>query len=362
MLLKPAPVLALLAIALVALALAEPANAKIPRDFVGISADDVFVGDDNYRTTNMSAMAAIGIQTIRQTFDWSSIERRRGVYDFSYYDAFVAKASAHGLRILPVLFNPPSFYRPTRGRAACPPRKMRTFARFAKAVARRYGRRGRLWKARPDVPKNAIKAYQIWNEPNLRIYWCDRKPSARRYVAMLRRVGRAIKSVERRAHIVTAGIPPSKLKSATPIERYLAQMYRAGARRHFDSMGINSYATGRAQLRALLRSIRRLMNRHGDRRGSIWITELGWGDAGPKHRLNVGPEGQARRIGQAFALIKKLRRPMRLRGVVYFRWRDVPPYGPNYDDQWGLHTGLIDLNGGFKRGFEAFKDGVSALP
>ena len=129
--------------------LAAPADARVPRGFVGITADDVFAGNDNYRTANLSAMAAIGVQTIRQTFDWSTIERRRGVYDFSYHDAYVAKAAAHGIRVLPVLFNPPAFYRPTRGRAACAPRKMATFARFAKAVARRYGRRGTLWKRTP---------------------------------------------------------------------------------------------------------------------------------------------------------------------------------------------------------------------
>ena len=268
--------------------LAAPADARVPRGFVGITADDVFAGDDNYRTANLSAMAAIGVQTIRQTFDWSKIERRRGVYDFAYHDAYVAKAAAHGIRVLPVLFSPPSFYRPTRGRAACAPRKMATFARFAKAVAHRYGRRGTLWKQHPEVPRNPITAYQIWNEPNLKIYWCNRRPNAARYVAMLRTVGRAIKGVDRSAHILTAGIPPSKLRSAVPIERYLAQMYRAGGRQYFDSLAINSYARNQGELRGLLRSVRRLMNRHGDRRGRLWITEIGWGDRGPKHRLIVG--------------------------------------------------------------------------
>jgi hypothetical protein len=354
-------VLALMATALAALVLAAPADARVPRGFVGISADDVFAGNDNYRTSNLSAMAAIGVQTIRQTFDWSTIERRRGVYDFSYYDAYVAKASAHGIRILPVLFNPPAFYRPTRGRAACPPRKMATFARFAKAVVRRYGRRGRLWRHGRGVPKNPVTAYQIWNEPNLRIYWCNRRPNARRYVAMLRRVGRAIKRVDHRARILTAGIPPSKLKSAAPIERYIAQMYRAGARRYFDSLAINSYAKDHRQLRRLLRSIRAIMNRHGDRRGRLWITEIGWGDQGPKHRLIVGAAGQARRITQAFSVIRKQRRRLRLSGVVYYTWRDAHPYPPLYRDLWGLHTGLLDINGGLKPAFHAFKNAVARM-
>jgi polysaccharide biosynthesis protein PslG len=326
-----------------------------------MAADDVFAGDDGYRTANLSAMAGLGVGMIRQTFDWTYMEPRRGRFDFSYHDAFVAKAASYGIRVMPVLFNPPAFRRPTRGRAACPPRKMGTFAKFAKKVVRRYGRKGTLWRARRDVPKLPITAYQVWNEPSLKIYWCNRRPSARRYVGMLRSVSRAIKSVDRRAHILSAGIPPSKLKSAVPIERYLAAMYRAGAARHFDSLAINSYAKDRGQLRSLLRMVRRLMNRHGDRRGKIWITELGWGDVGPKHRLIVGAEGQARRIRQAFALIRKVRRPLKLSGVVYYRWRDVPAYPPQYKDQWGLHTGLLDINGGAKPAFEAFKDAISRL-
>jgi hypothetical protein len=333
----------------------------VSRGFVGMTADDVFVGNDAYRSANLSAMAALGVGTIRQTFEWSTIERRRGHYDFAYYDAYVAKAAAYGIRVLPVLFNPPAFRRPTRGRAACPPRRMGSFARFAKKVVRRYGRHGSLWRAHRGARKLPITAYQVWNEPNLRIYWCNRKPSPRGYVAMLRRVGGAIKRVDRKATVLTAGIPPSKLKSAMPMERFLAGMYRAGAARWFDSLAINSYATDRGQLRSLLRLVRRLMNRHGDRRGKIWITELGWGDVGPKHRLIVGAEGQARRISQAYALIGRLRRPLKLSGVVYYRWRDVPAYPPQYKDQWGLHTGLLNINGGAKPAFNAFRDAISRL-
>jgi hypothetical protein len=306
-------------------------------------------------------MASIGIQTIRQTFDWSTIERRRGRYDLSYHDDCVAQAAAHGVRILPVLFNPPRFHRRSRGRAACPPRRNAAFARFAKRLVKRYGRRGSLWRQRPGLPRRPITAWQIWNEPNLAIYWCGR-PNARRYVAMLRRVGRAIKRVDRRAHVVSAGLPPSKLSSAVPLERYIGAMYRAGGRRAFDSLAINSYARNHRELRRLLTSIRRLMNRRGDRRGSIWITELGWGDSGVEHRFIVGAEGQAQRIKRSFELIRKLRRRLRLRGVVYYSWRDAAPYPPRYEDQWGLHTGLLDIDGSSKPALDAFRDAISRLP
>jgi len=210
------------------------------------------------------------------------------------------------------------------------------------------------------VRKLPIRSWQIWNEPNLPVYWCNR-PRARAYAKMLRVVGRAIRRVNRRAEIVTAGIPPSKMSSAVRIERFIAQMYRARGRTAFDTLAINSYAKDKRELATLLRTIRRIMNRRRDRKASIWITELGWGDAGPAHRFIVGADGQAIRIRSSFSTIKRLRRKLRLRGVVYYTWRDAPPYPPEFKDMWGLHTGLLYANHQPKPAFWAFRDAAASL-
>jgi hypothetical protein len=354
-----AAILATLVLALIAAAPA--AAAKLPPGFVGIASEDVFAGDSNYRTSNLNAQSSIGVQLHRQTFNWSQIERTPGVYDLSFYDSYVAKASAHGVRILPILFNAPSFHVNRRsGKAACPPRSNASFSAFAQALVRRYGPRGTLWTERPDVPKHPITAWQIWNEPNLDVYWCG-KANAKRYVAMLRTVGKAIEKVDRRAEIVTAGLPDSRLKRSVRLAKYLGQMYRAGGKRAFDTMAINSYAKDERQLGRLLRSVRGLMNRRKDRRAPIWITELGWGDKGLNHRFIVGTKGQAQRITKSFRLIKKQRRRLRLRGVVYFSWRDAAPYPPDYKNLWGLHTGLLKIDGSPKPAYRAFKKAVARL-
>jgi hypothetical protein len=346
-----------LAMALPALATAKPAG----RDFIGITAEDVFAGDAGYRAGNLQAQSSLGIGLIRQTFDWSTIERAPGQYDFSYHDEFVAAAAAHGITILPILFRAPDFHLGKRnGNDACAPKSNATMAAFAQALVARYGPNGSLWAERPGIRKLPIRSWQIWNEPNLSQYWCGR-PNAKQYVGMLRTVGKAIKRADRRAQVVTAGIPPSLLSNAVRIHKYLEQMYRAGAAKYFDSLAINSYAKDHKELGRLLGSVRKLMNKRGDRRGSIWITELGWGDKGYKHRFVVGEKGQATRISKSLALIRKMRRKLRLRGVVYFSWRDAPPYPPDYDDQWGLHTGLLDINGAPKRGFHAFEQRTKAF-
>jgi polysaccharide biosynthesis protein PslG len=336
---------------------ASAAHARAPAGFVGMTSEDALAGSPGYRTQTLATQRAAGVELIRQKFDWAIIESSPRHYDFGWYDGFVLAAASHGIRVLPVLFNSPGFYARQRGNAFCPPRRMARMARFARAVVRRYGPRGSLWRQNPGVRKLPIRSWQIWNEPNLRVYWCGR-PRARAYSRMLRIVGKSIRRVHRRAEIVTAGLPDSKLTGTVPLRRYIRQLYRAGAKRWFTTLAINSYARNRRELGLLLRGTRRRMNRRGDRRARIWVTELGWGDRGPRHRFIVGSRGQARRITTSFAYVRRHRQGLRLRGVVYYSWRDSPPYPPSYKDMWGLHTGLLRLDGSPKPAYRAFRRAV----
>jgi len=340
------------------LALAPAAHARLPAGFVGITSEDVFAGDEAYRSETLADQRAVRVGLIRQVFDWSLIETARGRYDFSEYDSYMLALAANRMRVLPILFRPPRFQARRRSGTTCPPSSNASFASFAQAVVRRYGPRGSLWRENPDVPKVPLGSYQIWNEPQLRQYWCN-KPNAKQYVAMLKTVGGAIKRAQRGAEIVTAGLPPSKLSGAVAFRKYIRQMYAAGAKRYFDTLAVNSYAQGAAQLGRLLDAVRGLMNERGDRRAKIWITELGWGDSGVRHRFIVGARGQAQRISQSLALIDKRKKRYKLRGVVYYQWRDAEPYGGR--DMWGFHTGLLRKDGSPKPAFNAFRSGVKKL-
>jgi hypothetical protein len=342
------------------LACAPAAHAAVPRDFVGMTSEDAFAGASGYRSAAMAEQRSAGVGLLRQVLDWTSVETSPGRYDFTAYDGYIRDAAAHGIAVLPVLFNPPPFYRRSTGRAACPPQRLSQMADYARAAVRRYGPGGSLWREQPSAPSLPVHSWQIWNEPSLGIYWCNR-PNAREYANMLRVVGRAIKSVDAGAEIVTAGLPDSKLKSAMPLDRFIKRLYRAHGKRYFDTLAVNGYATNNRQLSELLHRVRRQMNRRRDRRARIWITEMGWGDVGPAHRFIVGPVGQATRIKSSFALVSRLRRKLRLRGLVYYSWRDARPYPPLYKDAWGLHTGLLDVNGNPKPAFGTFSRAAAAL-
>ena len=341
------------------LAWAPASHAATPPDFVGITSDDTFAGEGHYRSAAMAQQRSVGVGLLRQVFDWASVEASPGRYDFGIYDGYVRDTAAHGIALLAVLHNPPPFYRRSSERGWCPPPKLSSMADYARAAVRRYGPNGSLWRENPGAPSVPIRSWQIWNEPNLGIYWCNR-PNAREYASMLRVVGKAIKREDPGAEIVTAGMPDSKLKSAMPLDRFLKRLYRARGKRYFDTLAINGYATNNAQLSELLHRVRRRMNRAGDRRARLWITEIGWGDGGPPHRFNVGAAGQAQRIERSFKLLARLTRKLRLRGVVYYSWRDLRPYPPKYNDMWGLHTGLLDVNGNPKPAYYAFGRAVAA--
>ncbi len=342
----------------------EPGGSAIrQRDFVGIVSEDAFAGNGDYRATTFPLHRDAGIGTIRQPFIWSDIERRKGRFNFGYLDGFVADAARHGVAVLPVLFGAPDFRssKPRRGalRGAYPPRRPSDIAPFARAAARRYGPGGSFWKSNRSVPRQPIRSWQIWNETNLPFYWRP-APSAEEFIRMMSAASRAIKQVDEGAEIVTAGLPQSQSKGAVPLQSYIAAMYRAGGKPAFDTLAINPYGATSGEVLKRVEAVRKTMNRFGDRKAKLWITELGWADSGPTSRFTVGPRVQAARIRSMVGDLWSGRERLGLRGFVYYNWRDAPPYAGR-NDFWGLHTGLLDIDGQAKPAYEAFRSAVRGL-
>lgn len=340
---------------------AVPAPAKAPKDFVGVVAEDVFAGDQAYRNKTLAHQRRLGIQVIRQTFDWSLIERSAGNYDFSVYDAYMAAAARHRMRIVPVLFRPPSFRAraPHTDRATYPPKNFADMGTFGGQVARRYGPKGSFWRQNKRLPKVPIVSYQVWNEPNLPIYW-PLQSSPRDYAALLRATSQGIKRVHSGANVMTAGMPESKMDGAIPLLNYVRGLYAGGAKASMDTVAINTYAESPKQLISLLRSVRKTMNRNGDRGAKIWVSEFGWADSGPASRFTVGARAQARNIAGSIAAMRKNRKKLGLTGFIYWNWRDAPPYRADFDF-WGLHAGLLRQDDSRKPAYAAFARAVKKL-
>jgi hypothetical protein len=337
-----------------------PAGVALPRAFFGLVADHVGAASGADRVAVLDQVAATGVGTIRQKFEWSRIEVSPGVYDFRFYDQYVGDVTSRGFEILPVLFDPPD-WRSASGpaRGTYPPASNDEFGAFAAELVRRYGPGGSFWAENPQLPARPLRSWQIWNEPHIRAYWPDGQDPAE-YVDMLRRVGAAIKAADPGAEIVAAGL--SETNIGVPVDDFVRDMYRAGGRGTFDTLAVHPYAASADIAFDIMNRVRRIMNRSGDDATPIWVTELGWATWGAtKNPFNLGPAGQAALVKRVWATLVSERDRLKLRGLIYYNFRDIPPHAPDFQDYFGLHVGLRGVDGAAKPALDSFRQTVRAM-
>lgn len=89
--------------------------------------------------------------------------------------------------------------------------------------------------------------------------------------------------------------------------------------------------------------------------------QLGWATQGTDSPFTLDESGQAREIGKVFNQLVDRASVLKLRGISYFNWQDAAPYAPAYRDFWGLHTGLLAIDGREKPAYSTFRDSVLRL-
>ena len=342
----------------------DRAQRPLSRDFVGVVAPELLPAAPATQRSVLGAQHRAGVRLLRQTFDWAQVEVAPGKRTFVRYDRLVGAAARAGIDVLPVIFNVPAFARaaPVAGAdvtptTTFPPRSNARFAAFAATLARRYGPGGSFWRAHPHVPPHPVRSWQIWNEPNLPVYWGGRV-DAGGYVALLRATSRAIKRVDPSADIVTAGIPDSSLGVSLP--EFIRRLYAAGGRGSFDTLAVHPYAVDVDGVLAGAQAARKVADDAGDDDVGLWITEAGWASGGPGSDFSVGPRRQAQLISGLLRQAAAAASELKLRGVVYFAWRDLPVY-PGGKDFWGLHTGMLTRRNSAKPSLAAFASAAKAI-
>jgi len=228
-----------------------------------------------------------GFTWVKQWFAWRDIEGKgKGQYDWSTADRVVAQVEDFGLNLIARVDHEPEWAGP-------PPANIDHFVAFLTAMATRY--RGR------------IRAYQVWNEPNLAREWGNKPPNAQEYTQMLSKAYQAIKNADPNAIVISAGLAPTTELSqrAVPDTQFIQGMYRAGAKPYFDMLGAhgagykappemdpgqvandpNYYNVGdpncpgdacRIYCFRHVEDLRRIMVENGDANKRVVVLEFGW--------------------------------------------------------------------------------------
>jgi polysaccharide biosynthesis protein PslG len=311
------PLLAALMLVVLALAGASSASAaSVPPIFFGSKADGTL---DDAAAFGQEAplMVEAGIRTVRLPVRWWIAQPERGRLQLATLDAQVAVAAQNGLEVLVLLEQTPRWAAADRSTLFSTPRDPRDFSAFLRLLIARYGPQGTLWAERPEVPKRPVRAWQIYNEPNLSRYWSAR-PYARTYRRVLCAAHRAIHRADPGAKVVMAGL-------ANDSWRAMRRLHEAGVHGCYDVAAVHPFSARPSNSLKITRLNRRVIDRFGGRRTPIWITELTWPSAQGQLRDNlvgweVTPSGQAERLRLAYELYVRNARRLRLERIYWHTW------------------------------------------
>ncbi len=298
-------------------------------------------------------MRKAGIDRARFDLNWSLIQPTKGgPYDWASYDREIARLASSKIRALPIVIGSPGWAAPHPLHPPISSRIARKGWRaFLGAAVKRYGPHGEFWSARPNLHYRPVNAWQIWNEPNYPASWMPR-PSPHDYVRLLRASAKKIRSLDRSARIVSAGLGPGRSGGGKYSSYdFLAHMYRLGAKPFFDAAALDVYAADVAGDAAQIKKFAGVMRRRHDSDASLWVTEAGWSSRrDPGHRWAAGSEARQARLERGlFQWVIRHGRRLNIGALYWFDWRDTPIPGNRHYD-----FGLRRHNGTAKPAFRVF--------
>jgi polysaccharide biosynthesis protein PslG len=265
---------------------------------------------------DLDLIAAAGFKFIRMDFVWSSIERKKGEYDWAGYDELLRNLDQRGIRAMFIFDYSNGLYEQDN---ASPqhPESVAAFAAWAGAAAKRYRGRRVLW--------------EIWNEPNIS-FWKP-KPDVEQYLALASATCKAVREADPKATIVAPAT------SEFPWE-FLEAIFKAGLLEHLDAVSVHPYRGPKREpetAAADYQRLRQLIDRYAPeaKKGKMPILSGEWG-------YSTFNKGVALETQAAFAARQQLSNL--LSGVPLSIWYDWKNDGtdPN-ENEHNFGTVLPDL-------------------
>jgi hypothetical protein len=297
---------------------ADAARREVPRGWLGVVVDGPMTDPAFAQApAEWDRLAGSGAESVRAALYWNEIQPTGPAdLNFTAADPIFLAAAQRGLDVLPVVQGTPGWAAANPYDAASPPRDNKDFARFLTALVTRYGPNGSLWAEHPEVTRQPVRSWQIWNEPNLTRYW-NVAPWAPSYVRLLKAAHKALKAADPGSQTILAGLPNESWKA-------LAAIYAAGARGSFDVVTLHPYTGQPKNVLRIVKIVRREMQRRMDARMPIWITELSWPAAQGKtvqhHDFETTERGQAARLKAGLPMLADARRTLRIGRVYWYTW------------------------------------------
>ncbi|MDO9410780.1 hypothetical protein [Patulibacter sp.] len=346
------------------------------------------------RDTWVGRAASVGASRLRLAFSWGSVAPSAppadvagsaawAGYRFDNLDAQVRSTTARGLAPMLSVTGAPAWAtepgRPKGVNASAWKPDVAAFGAFMRALAERYS--GRFPDPQqPGATLPRVAQFQVWNEPNLRLYLAPQyengKPFAPTRFRELVNAGYAgVKSVQPDATVVAAGLAPYGDPGTNPMRTRPALFLRTmlclderldktcGDVTSVDALAIHPYTVNKpsqpardsdditipdvSRLQTLILAAQRA-GTVGPKRPELWVTELHWETAPDPDGISF--DTRARYISEAFWRLWRVGVPV----VYWYLMRDdAYTKGEQFFDSY--QSGIFYRSGRRKADARAFR-------
>ena len=198
----------------------------------------------------LDRIAATGVRYVRHGTGWQGIETTKGVYDFSKYEAFYNDMAKRGIGVIFILAYNNPLYEPHGAREILTDEGRAGFAAFASAFVGHFKGKNILW--------------EIWNEPNTRVFWGTPPNSERiatEYVKLVKMAIPAMRKADPEAIILAGAVSSLWSKSY----EWMTYVFKQGIlEEDFDGWSLHPYGLKRPEdYIGAYDTVRNLMKEHG---------------------------------------------------------------------------------------------------
>ena len=257
------------------------------------------------------------IKFMRISFGWDAIESQEGKFDWLFWDEYVRMAvDDYGITLLPYICYVP-MWASTGAKDTLyfwnyPPKDNEPWRDFVKTLVNRY--------------KDRIKTWELWNEPDIWIYW----QGNREQFADFMRVGaEAVREADPSAKIVFPGIAYDP--------EFIKDIFKNwGMSKYFDIINMhNYYETWHRhpieQITNYVNEVADVVWRYGNNQ-PLWIAEVGYSTFRKDARVSDSysayydyehsPEYQAVHLFKTLSLVAATEK---VSAVAWYELKDLPP-------------------------------------
>lgn len=236
-----------------------------------------------------------GVKTIRDTINWSGVEKQEGIYKWNNYDWWMNELEENGIEAyICVLASKPLYYTDTSKSYFSTEKEIESFCEFLKAMIERYP---------------SIRYIELWNEPNLSF---GNNASAEErmqcYINMVKAASKTIRQMNPDIEIIGGcvanddSIQAPKITGTTFLKTVIPEIYP-----YIDAVSMHVYVTPKTAESSVMESrISAIDDILGNAGGwkKLYASEVGW-PTGSNMSVSVSEKAQAENTVKIMSIMEE---------------------------------------------------------